>query len=144
MPPSFNLAKPTAKSSLLGRILSPVLSIFSRALQIFLPNFNWWKPLRLSRWLHHNHGLSTFYVQLNPIHVPLSASIYRFLRFLPSGHSVPLYPSAPTLPPSSPYRIFFNVYKPSTPFKKTAPPLPDFQIIVVKYVLHSCFIFFQA
>lgn len=64
------------------------------------------------------------------------ASIYRYLRFLPSSHSIPLHqPPSPTPPSSSPYKIFYNVYKPSTPFKKTAPPLPDFQVVVIKYVL---------
>ena len=36
---------------------------------------------------------------------------------------------------TSPYKIFYNLYKPNTPFKKSAPPPPDFQIVVIKYVV---------
>ncbi|KAL9714130.1 tRNA-splicing endonuclease subunit sen54 [Leucoagaricus gongylophorus] len=28
-------------------------------------------------------------------------------------------------------QVFYNIFKPSTPFKKTTPPLPDFQVVVV-------------
>lgn len=31
----------------------------------------------------------------------------------------------------TPFRVVFHVYKPSTPFKKTAPPTPDFRIAVI-------------
>ncbi|THH03350.1 hypothetical protein EW145_g6328 [Phellinidium pouzarii] len=31
----------------------------------------------------------------------------------------------------SPYEVFFNLYKPATPFRKTAPPPPDYSVIVV-------------
>ncbi len=60
--------------------------------------------------------------------------MFKSLRVIPSGHSTPLQVSAPDTQKSSPYDIFYNVYKPATPFKKTAPSKPDFQIVVVKYV----------
>lgn len=33
-----------------------------------------------------------------------------------------------------PYQTFFNVYKPVTKFRKSAPPPPDFEIVVIKSV----------
>ncbi|KAF5359314.1 hypothetical protein D9756_003386 [Leucocoprinus leucothites] len=115
IPPPFDLTKRKPKQSLLARLLSPFTFTFSRVLRIFSSSFNWWKPLRLSGWVHHDY-----------------ASVYRLLRFLPSGYEVPLHrPREPSPSPPSPYKIFYNVYKPSTPFKKTAPPLPDFQIVII-------------
>ncbi|KIK08092.1 hypothetical protein K443DRAFT_672975 [Laccaria amethystina LaAM-08-1] len=77
--------------------------------------FDWWRPMRVSRWLHHDKNY---------------ASLFRSLRFIPSGHRVPLRQSK-SVEVESPYQIFYNLYKPSTPFKKTAPPPPDFQIVVI-------------
>ncbi|KAG6334811.1 hypothetical protein ID866_4283 [Astraeus odoratus] len=73
--------------------------------------------------------------------------VFRALRFLPCGHTTPLHksslPSSKTtqtqalsfLPvprsENSPYTVFFHVYKPSTPFRKTAPPPPDFYVVVI-------------
>ncbi|TFY83842.1 hypothetical protein EWM64_g165 [Hericium alpestre] len=66
---------------------------------------------------------------------PLSPSLFRSLRFLQSGHSVPLrsspLPSSESHGTSSPYKVFWHLYKPNTPFRKTAPPPPDFSIVVV-------------
>lgn len=57
------------------------------------------------------------------------------MRFIPAGHKTHLFQSRATShAPDSPYRIFYNVYKPNTPFKKSAPGKPDFQVIVVEYV----------
>ncbi|KAG8214407.1 tRNA-splicing endonuclease subunit sen54 N-term-domain-containing protein [Butyriboletus roseoflavus] len=62
--------------------------------------------------------------------------IFKALRFIPCGHTIPLYhpvvksQHSKSSPPS-PYKIFFHVYKPSTPFRKTAPPAPDFHLVVV-------------
>lgn len=60
------------------------------------------------------------------------------MRFIPAGHKIPLKNESTAQPRStSPYNIFYDVYKPSTPFKKSAPPPPDFQLVVVKFVLFS-------
>lgn len=76
----------------------------------------------------------TFDSKLTPTAV---ASLYQSLRFIPTGHKVPLNHSNPEKraveKKASPYQIFFNLYKPSTPFKKSAPQQPDFQIVVIKY-----------
>jgi tRNA-splicing endonuclease subunit Sen54 len=40
-------------------------------------------------------------------------------------------PQSPRAKTIAPYRITFHIYKPSTPFKKSAPPEPDFRIAVV-------------
>ncbi|KAF8879080.1 hypothetical protein CPB84DRAFT_1793589 [Gymnopilus junonius] len=87
--------------------------------QTLFGSFNWWRPICLTRWLHHDKNYS---------------SLFRSLRFMSSGHSVPLKFSESVLEArnSTPYRIFYNLYKPSTPFKKSAPPPPDFQIVVIK------------
>ncbi|EIW81158.1 hypothetical protein CONPUDRAFT_165372 [Coniophora puteana RWD-64-598 SS2] len=70
-------------------------------------------------------------------------SILRSLRIVPAGHSVPLYAAfnskkakisdkeKSTPGGKSPYHVFYNVYKPSTPFRKSAPGQPDFCMAVV-------------
>ncbi|ETW81377.1 hypothetical protein HETIRDRAFT_318918, partial [Heterobasidion irregulare TC 32-1] len=63
-----------------------------------------------------------------------AASIFRALRFIPAGHKAPLHHSvkAPESEPDpDPYEVFFHLYKPATPFRKTAPPPPDFELVVV-------------
>ena len=52
-----------------------------------------------------------------------------------AGHNVPLKLTKVASKDSSPYQIFFNLYKPATPFKKSAPPPPDFQVVVIKLVV---------
>ncbi|KAG6920314.1 hypothetical protein DXG01_005083 [Tephrocybe rancida] len=88
--------------------------------KFFSQPFDWWQPLRVSRWLHHDKNY---------------ASLFRSLRLMPTGHKVPMHHPDPekrlATQKSSPYQIFFNLYKPSTPFKRSAPPLPDFQIVVI-------------
>ncbi|KAG8882702.1 tRNA-splicing endonuclease subunit sen54 [Tulasnella sp. 331] len=59
-----------------------------------------------------------------------STFIFKKLRVIPAGRNAPLL--AVTSAAQSPYRPMYHVYKPSTPFKKTAPPPPDFYITVVK------------
>lgn len=63
--------------------------------------------------------------------------IFRALRFIPRGHAIPLYrppvnSKVSSNSSQSPYKIFFHAYKPSAPFRKTAPPAPDFYIVVVE------------
>jgi tRNA-splicing endonuclease subunit Sen54 len=59
------------------------------------------------------------------------ASLFQALRGVaaPAGHNAPLNHASDT---ESPYKVFFNLYKPPTPFKKTAPPEPDFEVVVIK------------
>ncbi|PPQ85172.1 hypothetical protein CVT25_004179 [Psilocybe cyanescens] len=121
VPPSRLLSKPT--SSILARIKSFFPLWLSSVTRTIFGAFNWWKPVHISRWLHHDKGY---------------ASLFRAMRFLPAGHRVPLKTVGPK--ETSPYQIFFNLYKPSTPFKKSAPSPPDFQIVVIKFVVISSFI----
>ncbi|OSC97513.1 hypothetical protein PYCCODRAFT_1419435 [Trametes coccinea BRFM310] len=104
-------------TSILSRLYSAVSSLMARLARIFSSGMDWWHPVRCSRWLHRNLS---------------NSSLFKSLRFLPSGHNVPLHIKSrdPEAPPS-PYRIFYHLYKPSTPFKKTAPPPPDFSVVVV-------------
>ncbi|KAG5638865.1 hypothetical protein H0H81_009418 [Sphagnurus paluster] len=112
--------KKTSSPSILPRILSIFPLWISKACHMFSKPFDWWKPLRISHWLHHDKNY---------------ASIFRSLRFIPAGHKVPIHhPDAEKrleAKNNSPYQIFYNLYKPSTPFKRSAPPLPDFQIVVI-------------
>jgi tRNA-splicing endonuclease subunit Sen54 len=55
--------------------------------------------------------------------------IYRRLSLIPCED--PSVPDPPARPTSPPFRLAYHVYKPSTPFRKSAPPEPDFRIAVV-------------
>ncbi|KAJ6587132.1 tRNA-splicing endonuclease subunit sen54 N-term-domain-containing protein [Mycena vulgaris] len=118
MPPPFDLSPLNQKTpSVLNRICSIFPLWISRFSRMFSGRFNWWKPFRMSRWLLRDKNYS---------------SVFRALRFIPAGHSVPLLP-VKVEPPAkpSPYHIFFNVHKPTTPYRKSAPCLPDYQIVVI-------------
>ncbi|KAF9242673.1 hypothetical protein BU15DRAFT_86849 [Melanogaster broomeanus] len=132
--PEYPVAPPTSPRSSWSlnqpqTILHKLVMLFSRFALKVLSVFNvsrrrdWWKHLYLGRYR-------------------TSADIYKALRFIPCGYSLPLRcPSAheskptpllrPLSPPSSPYKVFFHAYKPSTPFRKTAPTSPDFYVVVV-------------
>ncbi|KAF6747831.1 tRNA-splicing endonuclease subunit sen54 N-term-domain-containing protein [Ephemerocybe angulata] len=92
---------------LFGVLASGLLRVFAR--------FDWWHPLNTNTCFLgiRNYG-----------------SLFRSLRFIPTGHSVPLNREEANQK-ESPYQIFYNLYKPSTPFKKSTPPAPDFQIVVI-------------
>ncbi|EEP79796.1 predicted protein [Uncinocarpus reesii 1704] len=66
--------------------------------------------------------------------------IYRTLSIIPAFN--PAIPdSDPTIIESSsrstsPYRLAFNVYKPSTPFRKSSPGTPDFRLAVINARTH--------
>ena len=62
-----------------------------------------------------------------------TVSLFSSLRFLPYGYRSKLHLQKPA--DDSPYEIFYNLYKPSTAFKKTAPPEPDFSVVVIEYVV---------
>ncbi|KJA24016.1 hypothetical protein HYPSUDRAFT_39134 [Hypholoma sublateritium FD-334 SS-4] len=110
IPPNLSVSKTTP---IMQRIKTLFASWMSTLVQAVAPAFNWWKPVSLSHWLHHDKKY---------------LSLFQSMRFIPSGHS-----TLPTIQSNvtTPYRIFYNVYKPSTPFKKSAPPPPDFQLVVV-------------
>ncbi|KAL9622552.1 MAG: hypothetical protein Q9160_003049 [Pyrenula sp. 1 TL-2023] len=55
--------------------------------------------------------------------------IFRALALIPSHD--PSQRLRMNTNPKRPFRISYDVYKPSTPFKKTAPPEPDFRLAVV-------------
>ena len=61
------------------------------------------------------------------------ADIFRALPLI-SFHTASVSSSTvatPPPPPPAPFRLTYTVHKPSTPYKKTAPPAPDFQIAVL-------------
>ncbi|KAG8765654.1 tRNA-splicing endonuclease subunit sen54 [Ceratobasidium sp. 428] len=65
-----------------------------------------------------------------------TASIFASLRSIRAGHDMPLR-LHPLRPPTDEFKIFWNVWKPSTPWRKLEVPKPDFEIAVVEYVAHS-------
>ncbi|KAF7315467.1 tRNA-int-end-N2 domain-containing protein [Mycena indigotica] len=119
IPPPFDLSPLNKKiMPIWDRIRAFCPSWITR---LFVGQFDWWRPLRLSKWSFSGRNYST---------------MFDGLRFLRSGHSIPLLvpKTAPAigLPTrSSPYHIFFNVHKPATSYRKTSPCPPDYQIVVV-------------
>ncbi|KAG1735189.1 tRNA-splicing endonuclease subunit sen54 N-term-domain-containing protein [Suillus lakei] len=101
------------------RRLSSIFSLFTtKVVRFWRGTLNWWRPLRISRWIQHDKSYGT---------------VFKSLRVIPAGHSIPPYSSHATpVAPSSPYKIFYNMYKPSTNFRKTTPPQPDFQIVLTE------------
>ncbi|EAU86300.1 hypothetical protein CC1G_08024 [Coprinopsis cinerea okayama7 len=116
--PYYPVPPPLTLTSSKPTILQRIRRLFTTCLRTFtnlFTRFNWWHPLNFSCLSKNDKNYT---------------HIFRSLRFIPSGHSVPLK-NTTALPPSSPYKIFYNIYKPSTPFKKSNPPPPDFQMVVV-------------
>ncbi|KAJ7925016.1 tRNA-splicing endonuclease subunit sen54 N-term-domain-containing protein [Mycena leptocephala] len=104
MPPPHNLSPLNQKTvSIFSRIRSIFPLWISKICRVLTGGFNWWKPFQISRWFLHdkNYGAT-----------------FRALRFIPAGHSVPLLPTKAERPPGTPYR-------------KSSPGLPDYQIVVV-------------
>lgn len=134
-PATPSLATVPKVPSIARRILSLFPKWFSWLSRLFKPRFNWWKPLRIGGWLHRDIGyrMSILYPFFDDavFNNPHPASIFKSLRFMPSGHKVPLITTS-RQSQQTPYEIFFHLYKPSTPFRKSAPPAPDFSIVVVK------------
>ncbi|KAG8681370.1 tRNA-splicing endonuclease subunit sen54, partial [Ceratobasidium sp. 395] len=62
--------------------------------------------------------------------ISLLASIFASLRSIRAGHDMPLR-LHPLRPPTDEFKIFWNVWKPSTPWRKLEVPKPDFEIAVV-------------
>lgn len=133
----FSLKQLPPGSSIWQRLWQLITRPTSVLLRLFIGAFSWWQPLRFSHLLHHNLSYRTCrrYVRLPATNHYVTASVFVSLRFLPSGYGVPLY--VKKTESSSPYELFYNLYKPSTPFKKTAPPPPDFSVVVIKCVLCS-------
>lgn len=96
---------------------------------------DWWRRLQIHQQKTTRTSFCTLMSLLNLASRRLE-DIFKALRFIPCGHTVPLYrpaeASSSKLSAPSPYKVFFHVYKPSTPFRKTAPPAPDFHIVVVE------------
>ena len=118
-----NTISKTPSSSILAALHS-LFGICGRLVQtLFSPIFgsrNWWHPVSFSYFGKSDKSY---------------AWISRSLRFMPSGHSVPLSQvkrQEQKQGKPSPYTLFYNIYKPSTPFKKSTPGPPDFQMVVVK------------
>jgi len=119
VPAAQALSQQPTRASIFRRVLAALCSPMCRLWSCFVqPWKTWWRPVVHRRWLHHNMDYP---------------SVFKTLRFLPSGHAVPLPSRAQffTGDPPSPYEIFYHLYKPNTPYRKTAPPQPVFSIVVV-------------
>ncbi|KAJ3502428.1 hypothetical protein NMY22_g18586 [Coprinellus aureogranulatus] len=116
-PPAAPFAVSLTHTSAIERVKRVFRGLSTTLLRPFT-RINWWHPLRINTCFF---GITSY------------SSLLRSLRFIPSRHPVALRRD-PSTQKSSPYQIFYNVYKPSTPFKKSSPPAPDFQIVVIKWV----------
>jgi tRNA-splicing endonuclease subunit Sen54 len=132
-------SKANEVAGIFNRILSTFSLCIHRVRRLLVRGFDWWHPVRISRWHQYdkNYGeLSDLPSQCPIDSVYLLAYLFRSMRFMSAGYSIPLH--HPKIEKRnegkklSPYQIFFNLYKPSTPFKRSAPPPPDFQIVVIK------------
>ncbi|OJJ44940.1 hypothetical protein ASPZODRAFT_99985 [Penicilliopsis zonata CBS 506.65] len=74
-------------------------------------------------------GLGIHRSYREPSLITIPVDIYRRLDLIPWYD--PAARKAPAEPTKPPFRVVFHVYKPSTPFRKTAPPEPDFRIAVI-------------
>ncbi|KAE8316208.1 tRNA-splicing endonuclease subunit sen54 N-term-domain-containing protein [Aspergillus transmontanensis] len=83
---------------------------------------------RFMDWLHSSTTTAVGPVAGLGIHRNYN-DIYRKLSIIPFyDPTAPLSQNPQTKPP---FRVVFHVYKPSTPFRKSAPPAPDFRVAVV-------------
>ncbi|TEB40113.1 hypothetical protein FA13DRAFT_1619379 [Coprinellus micaceus] len=114
-PASAPFSTSTPRRTVLERVKLLFGGFFSKIVRLFSKTADWWRPLRIDSCFF---GITNY------------GSLFRSMRFIPSGHSVPLRREPPSEKPT-PYQIFYNVYKPSTPFKKSSPPPPDFQMAVI-------------
>ncbi|KLO14783.1 hypothetical protein SCHPADRAFT_825698 [Schizopora paradoxa] len=97
-------------SRLFHFVTRPLHSLFSSTL-------DWWKPLPLTGFFRR---FTTTY-----------SSMFARLRLFKLGFSLPLHRSPQQDEPDTPYKVFYNLYKPGVAFAKTNPRPPDFQIVVV-------------
>lgn len=147
-PPPFSPSLLTRSGTQETGILARVYRFFSHPLAWFWKGSqrsqsrtptalrDWWHPISFLSWLksRNTYGTLSFSSAILAKRATI-ASLFRSLRFIPAGYTLPVHCSTPSSSMSSPYTPFFNVYKPPTPYKKSAPAPPDYQISVVKYVL---------
>ncbi|EIN12995.1 hypothetical protein PUNSTDRAFT_118619 [Punctularia strigosozonata HHB-11173 SS5] len=125
-PPPYSLMAlgkehlPDLNGSIMQRFRKAISLTLGMFLDVFARNvaLDWWQPLRPQLTYH---------------------SLLKSLRLIPAGHNIPLFCHNPNQDKaeneksaiSQSYEIFYNLYKPSTPFRKTAPPQPDFSVVVI-------------
>ncbi|KAL5512774.1 hypothetical protein ACEPAG_3040 [Sanghuangporus baumii] len=114
-PQNSLIAFQNTHSGVLARITSTILYPFR---SLFASNSG-----RVDRWQPLKVGL---------VHRLLSySSIFSALRFIPSGYSRSRLGMLEGRSQLSPYEVFFHLYKPATPYRKTAPSPPDYSVIIV-------------
>ncbi|TID13894.1 hypothetical protein CANINC_004842 [Pichia inconspicua] len=92
-------------------------------------NENVFGNLEMSWWTKLLARVSSFLKMDFPFKLALSYyNIFTYLRSKIKPQSV----VKPTCKPSNKYLISFNVWKPSPSFKKKNPPLPDYQLVILK------------
>ncbi|KAI6014815.1 tRNA-splicing endonuclease subunit sen54 N-term-domain-containing protein [Pisolithus microcarpus] len=127
--PSRSLCLPAERApNIWQRIAASFSYLFLKVLNVigwaFHPSP--WRPL-LSRGIKSNGDM---FKALRIIRCGNSAALYRYWG-LHEG-ATPISPTHSTVASSaSPYSVFFHAYKPSTPFRKTAPPPPDFYLVII-------------
>lgn len=138
------LLRPTGTKSSLNTMLAAVTRLFWMPLRNLLsPSRHWWKPLDLGclvhTWPSYCMSADTLGI-FKELTDEFLASIFSCLRFIQSGHekTLPIAELSQLSPHNlqSSYQPFYNLYKPSTPFRRTHPPTPDFSLVVVECVVH--------
>ena len=100
---------------------------------------DWWRPRLYHGWLFpRNYSQLCFTLSLTSPHAPSSDELFSRLQFIPRGHGLPLNSRyTDSKQNKTPYKIFFDVYKPAVTFRRTDEqrPAPSFQVVVIKFVL---------
>ena len=121
-----------------GRLLTSKLKHF------ITPKFDWWRPLnfnlfRCSLWSYCEYHAIEYLLETRHLNGLTLAQVFQSLRFIKAGFEEPLaLKNAKMASGDAPvtYEVFFNVYKPTTTFRKTAPPAEDFSLVVIEFVLY--------
>ncbi|KAI6102327.1 hypothetical protein EDD16DRAFT_1696651 [Pisolithus croceorrhizus] len=86
------------------------------------------KPHTLDLPIAPSHSLCDMFKALRILQCSHGAALYNYLN--PDEGATVISPTHSTISSSaSPYSVSFHVYKPAIPFRKTAPPLPDFYLV---------------
>lgn len=59
---------------------------------------------------------------------------FKSLQIVPAGHALYTNKETDDAPAASQYLPFWHVYKPSTKYKKSNLPTPDFSVTVIEFV----------
>ncbi|KAI6103292.1 tRNA-splicing endonuclease subunit sen54 N-term-domain-containing protein [Pisolithus croceorrhizus] len=127
--PSHSPRLPTARAPNVWQRIATSFSLFVlKVLSVVDSLFpaNPWRPFRL----RDAKSSGDMFEALRILRCCHSSTLYSYRS--PDEGATTISPTHSTVASSaSPYSVFFHVYKPSTPFRKTVPPPPDFYLVIV-------------